>query len=104
VSDTGAVGVLITITNPRTEPVWVRLTRRESGDLQYPTFGIVADYDDPARIATLATDWSQTDRLPLGAGETRHWVWESALGRGRYGVLGYFNVDSLPRQVISVGQ
>jgi hypothetical protein len=103
VSDTGAVAVLLTVTNPRSEPVWVRLTPRESGDLQFPMFGIVVDYDDPARIATLATDWSQSDRLPLGAGESKHWVWESELRRGRYGVLGYFNVDTLPRQVITIG-
>lgn len=105
VSDSGgAAAVLITITNPRTEPVWVRLAARESGDLQYPTFGLNVDYDDPAKIATLALDWSQPDRLPLGAGESRHWLWESTLGRGRYGVLGYFNVDSVSRQVITIGQ
>jgi len=104
VSDTGAVAVLITITNPRPEPVWVKLSPRESGDLQYPTFGIVADYDDPARIATLAVEWSQRDLIPLGTGERKHYVWTKTLPRGRYGVLGYFNVDSLPRQVISIGQ
>lgn len=104
VSDTGSVAVLITITNPRTEPVWVKLSRRESGDLQYPTFGIVADYDDPARIATLAAEWSNGDLLALGAGERKHYVWTKTLPRGRYGVLGYFNLDSLPRQVISIGQ
>ena len=104
VSDTGTVAVLITITNPRTEPVWVKLSPRESGDLQYPTYGIVADYDDPARIATLATEWSNGDYLPLGTGERKHWVWTKTLPRGRYGILGYFNVDSLPRKVISIGQ
>jgi hypothetical protein len=104
VTDSGAAAVLITITNPRTEPVWVRLTPRESGDFQYPTFGVVADYDDPARIAKLAIEWSQSDRFPLGAGERRRWVWEGSFPPGRYGVLGYFNVDSVPRQVISVGQ
>jgi hypothetical protein len=103
VGDTGPIAVMVTITNPRNEPIWVRLTPRESGDLQFPMFGLVADYDDPARIATLATAWSQSDRLALGAGESKHWVWEGTLSRGRYGVLGYFNVDSLPRQVISVG-
>lgn len=90
--------------SPRTEPVRVRLTRRESADLQYPTFGVVADYDDPARIAKLAIEWSQSDRFPLGAGERRRWVWEGAFPPGRYGILGYFNADSLPRQVVSVGQ
>ena len=100
----GAVAVLITITNPRAEPVWVKLTRRESGDLQYPTFGVVTDYDNPTNIAGVAADWSLADRLPLGAGESRHWLWESALRPGRYGVLGYFNADTLPRQVITIGQ
>ncbi|HKP16468.1 MAG TPA: hypothetical protein VJT85_10385 [Gemmatimonadaceae bacterium] len=104
VGDSGAAAVLITVTNPRTEPVWVRLTPRESGDFQYPTFGVVADYDDPARVAALVAEWSQSSLFPLDAGERRHWVWEGAFPRGRYGVLGYFNADTLPRQVISVGQ
>ena len=102
VSDTSSVAVLITITNPRSEPVWVKLTPRESGDFQYPTFGAIADYDDPARIAAIAGDWSQGNYLPLGTGEKRHWVWTSTFPRGRYGIVGYFNVDSLPRQVISI--
>jgi hypothetical protein len=104
VTDKGPVAVMITITNPRTEPIWVRLTQRESGDLQYPTFGVIADYDDPARVAAVASDWSQGNRLALGAGERRHWLWEGDLPRGRFGILGYFNVDSVPRRVISVGQ
>ena len=104
VGDSGAAAVLITVTNPRTEPVWVRLTPRESGDFQYPTFGVVADYDDPARVAALVAEWSQSSLFPLDAGERRHWVWEGSFPRGRYGVLGYFNADTLPRQVISVGQ
>jgi len=104
VSDTGAVAVMITITNPRSDPVWVRLTPRESGDFQYPTFGIIADYDNPANIATTDVEWSQGDRLPLGAGENRRWVWEGSFRRGRFGMLGYFNSDSLPRSVISIGQ
>ena len=104
VSETGPIAVMIMITNPRAEPVWVRLTRRESGDLRYPTFGVVADYDNPANVAGVAADWSLTDRLPLGAGERKHWVWESTLRPGRYGILGYFNSDSVARQVISVGQ
>jgi hypothetical protein len=104
VGDSGAVAVLITITNPRAEPIWVRLTPRESGDFQYPTFGVVADYDDPARIAQLAIEWWGADHFPLDAGERRRWVWEGAFPRGRFGILGHFNVDSIPRRVISVGQ
>ena len=104
VSDSGAVAVLITAGNPRTEPVFVRLAPRELGDFQYPTFGVVADYDDPARIAKLHIEWSGSDRFALGAGERRRWVWEGSFPRGRYGILGYFNADTLPRQVISIGQ
>ena len=103
VGDSGATAVLITITNPRTQPVWVQLTPRESGDLQFPTFGVVADYDDPARIAALALEWSQGDRISLDAGERRRWLWEGTFPRGRYGILGYFNIDSVPRQVITIG-
>ncbi|HEX7980994.1 MAG TPA: hypothetical protein VF461_20470 [Gemmatimonadaceae bacterium] len=102
--DGGAVAALITITNPRTEPVWVRLTPRESGDFQYPTFGVIVDNDDPARIAAVGADYSPGGRFALGAGESRRWIWEGALARGRFGVLGYFNADTVPRRVITVGQ
>jgi hypothetical protein len=103
VSEGGPVAAMITVTNPRTEPVWVKLTPRESGDLQYPAFGVVVDYNDPTRIAALSVDWTEATRFPLGAGESKRWVWDGVLPRGRYGVLGYFNADSLPRQVITVG-
>jgi hypothetical protein len=101
--DSGAVAAMITITNPRAEPVWVRLTPRESGDLTYYTFGIVVDYDDPARIAALSSESTTLDRFALGAGESRRWVWDGTLNRGRFGIRGYFNVDSAARQVISLG-
>ena len=104
VLDSGRAAVLITITNPRAVPVWVRLTPRESGDLRYPTFGVVADYDDPAKIAELAAEWSNAELFWLDAGERRHFLWEKVFPRGRYGIRGYFNSDSLPRQVITVGQ
>lgn len=102
VADSGAVAVLITITNPRSEQAWVRLTFREPGNFQYPTFGVVADYDDPTRIAALATEWSSSDRFPLDAGGSRRWVWEGAFPPGRYGILGSFNDATVPRQVIAV--
>ena len=101
--DAGAAA-MVTITNPRNEPVWVRLTPREPGDLNYYTFGIVVDYDDSAQIAALASESTTLDRFPLGAGESRHWVWDGVLTSGRYGVVGYFNSDSLARQVVTVGQ
>jgi hypothetical protein len=102
--DTGAVAAMVTITNPRSEPVWVRLTRRDSGDLFYNTFGLVVDYGDPASVAALAAETMPSDRFPLDAGESRRWVWDGTLGRGRFGIRGFFNVDSAARQVISVGQ
>ena len=104
VADTVPVAVMVTITNPRTEPVWVRLAARESGDLVHFTFGIIVDYDDPERITTLDSDETGLDRFPLDAGESRRWVWDRTLNRGRYGIRGYFNVDTTARQVISLGQ
>ncbi len=102
--DTVPIAVMVTVTNPRPEPVWVKLAPRESGDLVHFTFGIIVDYDDPARIATLDSDQMGTDRFPLDVGESRRWVWDRTLSRGRYGIRGYFNVDTTARQVISLGQ
>ena len=102
--DTVPIAVMVTVTNPRPEPVWVKLAPRESGDLVHFTFGIIVDYDDPARIATLDSEEQGTDRFPLNVGESRRWVWDRTLSRGRYGIRGYFNVDTTARQVISLGQ
>jgi len=101
-ADSFAVAATVTITNPRTETVWVRLTQRESGDYNYQTFGIVVDYDDPARVAALAAESTTDDRVTLGAGESRRWVWDGILGQGRFGFRGFFNVDSTARQVVQV--
>ena len=98
------VAAMVTITNPRSEPVWVRLTPRESGDFVYQTFGIIVDNDASASIAALLAESAPTDRFALGAGESRHWVWDGTLGNGRFGIRGFFNVDSAARQVISIGQ
>jgi hypothetical protein len=104
VLDSGAVAVMITIANPRSEPAWVRLKPRAPGDLRYRTFGLVVDYDDPARIVESSAGSAPAELISLGANETRHWVWNGTLGRGRFGFLGFFNADSAARQVISVGQ
>jgi len=82
----------------------VKLAPRESGDFVHFTFGIIVDYDDPERITTLDSDEQGSDRFPLAAGESRRWVWDRTLDRGRYGIRGYFNVDTTARQVISIGQ
>jgi hypothetical protein len=103
-ADTNPIAVMVTITNPRTEPVWVRLAPRQPGELVHYLFGIVVDYDDPARIATQDVDLTGQERFPLAAGESRRWIWDRTLDRGRYGIRGYFNVDSAARQVVSLGQ
>jgi len=97
------VAAMVTITNPRSEPVWIRLAPRDPGDLVYQTFGVVVDNDANAIAALLADSWP-TDRFALGAGESRHWVWDGTLGTGRFGIRGFFNADSAARQVISIGQ
>jgi len=102
-ADTIPIAVMVTITNPRPEPVWVKLAPRESGDLVHFTFGIIVDNDDPARIATLDSDQQGTNRFPLDVGETRRWVWDRTLPPGRYGIRGYFNADTTARQVITLG-
>jgi hypothetical protein len=104
VQDSGRVIVMTTITNPLNAPAWVRLKPKDSGDLVYQTFGIVVDNGSLASIATVFTEKSPAELFPLGAAETRHWVREEVFPRGTYGVRGYFNVDTLPRQLITLGQ
>jgi hypothetical protein len=101
--DSGAVAVIVSITNPLSNPAWVRLTPQAPGDPFSHTFGIAIDYDDPARVGTWAYDWIEGTRFPLGANETRRFVWDDELPTGDYGIRGYFNVDTAPRFVLKVG-
>ena len=102
--DGGAVAVTVTITNPRSEPVWVRLTSQAPGDPVSRTFGVLVDYDDPAKIGTTGYTSTTSDRFPLGAGESRRQVvFDGDLSAGRFGIRGYFNVDTAPRFVLQVG-
>jgi hypothetical protein len=102
--DDGAVVVTVTITNPRNEPVWVRLTPQGPGDPLSHTFGVLIDYDDPVKIGTSGYTWIASQRFPLGARERRRYiVFDGDLFAGRYGVRGYFNVDTAPRIALQVG-
>ncbi|HKP16410.1 MAG TPA: hypothetical protein VJT85_10095, partial [Gemmatimonadaceae bacterium] len=106
--DSGAVAVTVTITNPRDEPVWIRLTPQAPGDRFSHTFGVAADYDDyddyRARVFAYDYTWIEGERFPLAARETRRYVWDNQLLRaGRYGIRGYFNTDTAARVILTVG-
>ena len=102
--DSGAIAVIVSITNPRAEPVWVRLTPQAPGDRVSHTFGYTFDYDDPAQIGLRAYAFTKETRFPLGANETRRWVYDGDIWAGRYGVRGWFNTDTTARFVIDVGR
>ena len=100
--DQGAVALVVSITNPRSEPVWVRLTPQGASDPFSTTFGIAVDYEDPARIGTSAYTWITGSRFGLEPGATRRYVWDGQLPAGRYGIRGYFNIDTAPRIILEV--
>ncbi|MFL5617558.1 MAG: hypothetical protein ACJ79A_04085 [Gemmatimonadaceae bacterium] len=102
--DSGAVAVTVSITNPRAEPVWVRLVPQAPGDPFSHTFGFAIDYDDANRVGSAGYTWAEGDRFPLGARETRRYVWDDQLSAGRFGVRGYFNTDTAARIVVTVGR
>ena len=88
---------------PVREPVWVRLTPQAPGDPFSHTFGVLMDYDDPTRILAYSYDWTAAARFPLGAGESRRYVWDGELPQGTFGIRGHFNSDTAPRLVLQVG-
>jgi hypothetical protein len=102
--DSGAVALIVSITNPLATPAWVRLEPPGSTDPVGSTFGIAIDYNDGGRCCA---EWANTAiigaRFPLAAHETRRWVWDGELSAGDYGVRGWFNADTTPRFVFDVG-
>jgi len=105
----GAVAVIVSITNPRSTPAWVRLTPQAPGDSFSHTFGIAFDYDDTGGVfadsgGVFASSYSFTEepRFPLGPNETRRWVWDGNLFAGAYGLRGWFNSDTTQRVVVNV--
>jgi hypothetical protein len=104
--DSGAVAVTVSITNPLNVPVWVRLEPQAPGDPFSHTFGVAADYDESSsRVFAYSYAWIEGVRFPLGARETRHFVWDNQpLSAGRYGIRGFFNTDTAARVVLTVGR
>jgi hypothetical protein len=98
--------VTVSITNPRDEPIWVRLVPQASGDPFSRTFGVAADYDGVQNgVFAFSYTWIDGERFPLGARETRRFVWDDqSLPAGRYGIRGYFNTDTTVRVVLTVGR
>lgn len=103
--DSGAVAVTVSITNPRDEAVWIRLEPQAPGDPFSHTFGVAADYDEyPDRVFAYSYSWIEGARFPLGARETRRFVWDNQLMAGRYAIRGFFNTDTAARVVLTVGR
>jgi hypothetical protein len=101
-ADSGAIAVIVSITNPLDEPAWIRMTPQDAGDDIAHTFGFAIDYDDPARVMTSGYTWHVGTRFPIGPRETRRYVWDEQLSAGRYGIRGYFNSDTARRVVLDV--
>src|SRR6476661_4990844 len=100
--DSGAVAVIVSITNPRATPAWVRLVPPDSPEGIGYTFGLTIDYDDVGRVFISDRRGIIGTRMPLGANETRRYVWDGVLPPGAYGVRGWFNSDTVPRFVLRV--
>jgi len=100
--DSGAVAVIVSITNPHATPAWVRLVPRNSPEGIGNTFGLAIDYDDVGRAFISDQKKVIGQRFPLGANETRRFVWDGDLPEGAYGVRGWFNSDTVPRFVMRV--
>lgn len=98
----GAWAIIISITNPRPYDVWVGLVSNP----QFPyftTFGVLCDTGDPAQAAGQSVGTSLS-RFPLGANETRRYVWEKTASAGPLGLRAYFNVDTTPRVLLQVSK
>jgi hypothetical protein len=103
--DSGAFAVIVSITNPLDQPAWVHLVPQAPGDLYSHTFGALMDFDDPDRVFAYHYTWTEGGRFPLGAHETRRYVWDTQAWAGdRNGIRGYFNTDTTPRVVLTVGR
>ncbi len=100
--DSGAVAVIISITNPLATPAWVRLVPPGSQDAIGYTFGLALDYDDSRLVFLRGQMGMIGTRFPLAANETRRYVWDGDLAAGDYGVRGWFNDDSTPRFLLKV--
>jgi hypothetical protein len=100
--DSGAVAFIVSITNPRATPVWVRLTPPGSSDAIGLTFGLAIDYGDTRGTAYRGQTGIRGTRFPLLPNETRRYVWDTDLTAGTYGIRGWFNADTASRFTLNV--
>lgn len=101
--DSGAAALVVSITNPRSQAAWVQLTPRQSGSPLSDTFGVNVTFTGSGADLLLTSATEFGTRFPLGANETRRWVWDGQLLPGRFDVRGWFNSDTTSRRTIDVG-
>ena len=66
------------------------------------TFGLAIDYAELGSVFVSAQNSIMGARFPLGANETRRWVWDGDLSAGDYGIRGWFNDNTTLRFVQNV--
>lgn len=102
-ADSGWFTVTVTATNPRAEPVWVRLT---STDPDYPvwaTFGyIIGLQGDTWGSAEGGYEWTEESRMPFAAGQTRRLMFDFSFLPGDYDIRGFFNSDTTAAQALTI--
>lgn len=102
--DSGAAALVVSITNPRSVGAWVQLTPRQSGSPVSDTFGVNVTFTGSAADLLLTSATEAATRYPLGANETRRWVWDGQLIPGQFDVRAWFNSDTTVRRTIDVGR
>lgn len=95
----GAMAVIVSITNPRAEDVWIRLAQSRLGEPYY-TFGVLFDGD--AAVTAENGVVSTGFQYGIAANATRQWVFDQTAISGTLGVRAYFNIDTTARVVFQV--
>jgi hypothetical protein len=92
--DSGWVTVIVTTTNPSSEPVWVRARPFHADQSAGQTFGYVAGTAHYG--PTSFEDYSVDTLVAFGPGETKRRAFDFHLpnSAGDWWVRGYFNVDT----------
>ena len=103
--DSGAVAVIISITNPYDHDVWIQLTPFDALDpFASATFGVMLDYGDPSRPFLHEYTGVEGTRFGLMAHQTRRYVEDVELSAGTVGMRAFFNVDTTERVTVIVGR
>lgn len=95
--DSGWVALTVSIRNPRTATVRVRLAPVQPGYAASATFGFVDTYCAPAGYWNGASyTFVDDSTLVLGPGETRQMIFDERVGRTCTVFRPFFNHDTLP--------